>query len=562
MRFKSFPILEVLGKVFVGRPGTVLVGGAMVGYCCWYCWRLATGADINNYLRDLNINDTYYYYTLARNQAAGLFSTADGINQTNGFHPLWSWLITPLFWFWTDPEQALPALKVFELALLGLSGIAMVATSRESGMTPWLMLPIPIILLSNQGITAGMEAAPLVLALSVTMWLLVRMANRPSSRASCLGLAVVLGLLPWIRLEALAITFTITVAWVLYSRLMRLDRQWPLWSLPAIAGALVAAYFLFNQLAFGTPVPVSGQLKAFWSQFRWKDSGGYDFFVNLKQHIDNKLYWQTISSAIPVAVVLVVSWATKHYRTAAYRVNHAIDFFMLGLAVFGLARFGFSVLRMYVMWSAYSWYFAPTVLLNAVIWPWAIFRVWSLIPEERRSLAPLLLGTALWLTQVNWLAAETRLEKTTTRKGGKDWEMADYEAVQWMKRNLPKNAVVGSTDSGVLSYFAPFRVINLDGLVNSNEFRKRQEAGTLGEWITESGITHFSNVVYDNQRDGCRVMARRMRQNQPLPGKCELVWQGPRVMKRQRSRVWSFAPKVRRGQGTTTKDWQRHFEEE
>ncbi|MEX2161178.1 MAG: hypothetical protein WD751_04610 [Anaerolineales bacterium] len=42
-------------------------------------------------------DDGFYYFQVARTLAAGHGFTFDGLNPTNGFHPLWLFLITPLF---------------------------------------------------------------------------------------------------------------------------------------------------------------------------------------------------------------------------------------------------------------------------------------------------------------------------------------------------------------------------------------------------------------------------------------------------------------------------------
>lgn len=40
-------------------------------------------------------DDAYYYFRIAENIARGNGSTFDGINTTNGYQPLWCWLLVP-----------------------------------------------------------------------------------------------------------------------------------------------------------------------------------------------------------------------------------------------------------------------------------------------------------------------------------------------------------------------------------------------------------------------------------------------------------------------------------
>ena len=42
-------------------------------------------------------DDAYYYFKVAQNISQGLGSTFDGINLTNGYHPLWMLICIPIF---------------------------------------------------------------------------------------------------------------------------------------------------------------------------------------------------------------------------------------------------------------------------------------------------------------------------------------------------------------------------------------------------------------------------------------------------------------------------------
>ena len=44
-------------------------------------------------------DDAYYYFKVAQNITEGLGSTFDGINPTNGYHPLWMLVCIPVFFF-------------------------------------------------------------------------------------------------------------------------------------------------------------------------------------------------------------------------------------------------------------------------------------------------------------------------------------------------------------------------------------------------------------------------------------------------------------------------------
>src|SRR6266542_3510659 len=64
-------------------------------------------------------DDAYYYFKVAQNITEGHGSTFDGVNQTNGYHPLWMLVCVPIFAL-ARFDLILP-LRVLLLVMSGLS---------------------------------------------------------------------------------------------------------------------------------------------------------------------------------------------------------------------------------------------------------------------------------------------------------------------------------------------------------------------------------------------------------------------------------------------------------
>ncbi len=77
----------------------------------------------NSLLRWYNIDDAFYYYKVAQNILAGHGVTFDGINLSNGFHPLW--MVVCLAVFWTSKISLLVPLRLLVL----VSGLFNAATA-------------------------------------------------------------------------------------------------------------------------------------------------------------------------------------------------------------------------------------------------------------------------------------------------------------------------------------------------------------------------------------------------------------------------------------------------
>lgn len=76
-------------------------------------------------------DDAYYYFKVAQNISEGHGSTFDGINRTNGYHPLWMLICVPIFAF-ARFDLILP-LRILMLVMGGLSAATAILLYRLIG---------------------------------------------------------------------------------------------------------------------------------------------------------------------------------------------------------------------------------------------------------------------------------------------------------------------------------------------------------------------------------------------------------------------------------------------
>ena len=280
----------------------ILFIGGILAYGAGFAVYMLARFDLINLIRDASSDDAFYYFQIARNLASGKFSTFDsGITQTNGYHPLWLFLITPFYWVF-DKEAALFAIKAFEIMLIA-GGVALVAAAARLARLPYILLfaALPM-LYQHHGLLLGMEAAAGLFMLALFFLALILYARDPARWKW--PLAAIAFALPYVRLEYIAISLAATAALCLieWSRrespspqpspvkgeeeglgtpearggrfllplgekarmrglarsVLALNAGAPM--VGAIAGILV--YFAYNWLAFGGIVPVSGATKA------------------------------------------------------------------------------------------------------------------------------------------------------------------------------------------------------------------------------------------------------------------------------------------------------------
>ena len=554
--------------------------------------------DLINLIRDVSIDDTFYYFQIARNLAEGKFSTFDGgITQTNGYHPLWLFLITPFYWVF-DKEAALFAIKAFEIMLVA-GGVTLVAAATRLARMPWYLMFAALPMLYQQhGLLLGMEAAAALFMLGLFILTACLFARSPVRWKW--PLAAVAFALPWVRLEYVAISLAVTAALCLieWSRrestapspvqgdgeglgaperglahsVFAMNTVAPL--LGAVAGILV--YFAYNGIVFGGVIPVSGATKQMWSQRLWEHEGGYRFVQNFRDILQLPAFDYELLVALEVcAYVVLVWWFARRSRGRTDRLLLAFLVCVFGLAVGHLAKFAQTVLTVHPYWGSGAWYFVPAYLLKTLIVPVrcyvAIHFIRRFLDLKSPQAANLLrmgivvVGAAFLFTQADFTGPFQFVdrESESTRRV---WGDTSHRGVQVMNRVLPEDSVVGSWDAGIIGYFSRYPVVNLDGLANSYGYLRAQREGTEATFYPRYGITQFANIwatmegtevhVLPAVRD-YPVLKRRER-----PSVGAILFEGPSYLhhsknvphKRQFRLLTTEPPEMSSG-GTNRSDW-------
>ena len=487
--------------------GLLAYGGA-------FAWHMLTAFDLVNIIRDINYDDSFYYFQIAYNLAQGKFSTFDGgITQTNGYHPVWLLFITPFYWIF-DKETALFGIKALEIMLVA-GGVALIAAAARLAQLAWPLLfaALPMLYHHPPKLMYGLEAAAAMFALSLLI-LAVCLYMRDPTRWKW-HLAAIAFALPWVRIEYIAVSLAVTAAlcaieWSRQERRsLRLSalaniRQAYVPLVGAMSGMLV--YFAYNGLAFGGILPVSAAIRQMWSQVKWAKEGGYDFVQNFSGTLQLSAFDYELLLALEICGYLLIVWwlalrsnDRRDWLTLAFMVG------IFGLAAGHLAKFAQSVLIMYPdHFANHIWYFVPAYLTAALILP---VRLYVAIYLIRRFLAPrrgaaanllviniFIIGSAVLLASADF-AQPFKWVDSKSRNISHEWEIVSYMGAQVVNRALPEGSVIGSWDAGVIGYFSRFPVVNMDGLVNSyDHFHARHISQTEGlNFYRRYGVTHFAN---------------------------------------------------------------------
>ena len=511
----------VFGGHFLGRPAVRRAAFsafllALLGYGGFLAYYTLAHFDVVNLHRDGVIDDAFYYFEIAKNLATGEFSTFDGgITRTNGYHPIWVFLITPLYWL-CDTESALFGIKALEVMLIAGS-VALVAVAVRLAALPWILLfaALPA-LYHTHGMLLGLEAGAGAFALGAFAAAAVLSVRDPARWRGIL--ASIAFLLPWVRLEYVAIALFVTGALHL---LPPPGLRWPGWRLlgwsrlrseglpifAAVAGIL--AYFLYNGIVFGGIVPISGTVKLAWSA-DWRQAQGivslWDYWPMAAHRFGDVAHDDLVRLAelccytlAALAVAAVRCWPQGDRQVLAMLVV------MLALGLEAVAvRWQIALLYSPPLSGYTYWYYVPAYLLAALMLPLRCFvtiHLWRVLTEGRDLLIRQLGMVAICVTGV-YLAfdrhslvepfrfvQEKAASSQSSNIGGLAQEAAAFD------RLLPDGAILGSWDAGAHGYFSERPVVNMDGLANS--YHMQQRSGDWAHWSRLWGVTYFVNVHRD-----------------------------------------------------------------
>ena len=499
----------------------VLFLSAILAYGGSFAFYLLTKFDLLDLIRYGNCDDAYYYFNIARNLAEGHFSTFDGgISQTNGYHPLWMVLITPFYWIFTR-EAALFGIKAFEIMLV-TGAVGLVVSAVRMARLPWILLFAALPgLLSRPDLIAGMEAAAALFLLGILFVVLSLFARNPTRWKWPMSFTVFM--LPWVRLEYVAISLAATGALGFVEWVQRDRRPWgpasrrtvvrSISSLKSIhpfasawAGLLV--YFAYNSGVFGGTVPVSGAAKAMWSRQLWEGKGSeYSFLENFQDMMQRLTVGPSefVMGIEVCAYFLVAGWWAHRVRR---REDALLLSFLAGVFSLGcghLAQFLYAVLFLHPDVHYYSgWYYVPAYLLTALIVPVRcyvighfirrlIFPKWPRVANVARG-GVLVIGMIVTFEKVTFTGPYLSIDQQS-KSDDRSWGMSSYAGTRVMNRIVPKGSVIGSWDAGIIGYFSSFPVVELNGLVNSYEYLSSPGLDSLpsSDFSRRFGITHFAN---------------------------------------------------------------------
>lgn len=405
--------------------GALLVLGAVA--LAWFALIVAWPPSVLT----LSVDDAYYYLVIARHLCLGDGFTFDGLHPTNGFHPLWLAVLTPISALVTSSDSAMRVVLSLQVGLFAagcrvLAGTAGLPSSR-------VVLAGVLVLVafhSAKVVINGQESALVWLLACCLCWC----AARPTtSSRDALVLGILGGALTLSRFTMVALAAPLIVT---ASTRAKAPRQLLLVS-GATALMIVGTWLLWSHHFSGHVIPVSAAIKM-------RGAPGVRALVGGAVLASATLVWWRHRSSVVASVALA-------------SLVHVV---------------GDGALRR--VWLPEVWTMVPHVLLGVVL----LARVQT--PQFAGAAAiAVAVSIASWLVRVQ---PESWSNYSTARRAG-----------EWLAANTPPETLAGSWDSGIVAAFSQRRVVNLDGLVNSWEFKTQvlDRPRALDEYLDRLGAAYL-----------------------------------------------------------------------
>lgn len=437
--------------------------------------------------------DAYYSLAVARNLALGHGLTIDGVHWTNGFQPLFTLLCSVIYLF-TPHDDRISPLRVLTVvqwcmfvssAVLFGSILSRAIPARAEVKRFVRLVGMICFLLSNFLIVQafnGLETGFLFLIVLLTLDRVLRLTG---SRAGYAAIGVLLGLCFLTRIDACFLVAGFCLANLRFGKGTPSDRLVG----SVIAGALAVfvslPWLLYNELVFGSLMPMSGQAYS-----SLKISGGRLLFAVAQS--SNALipyfhYPEWIARHDEAFIVLAITSLLFLTILAAGAIQLNKEWRKENSASMGFNSASLllaATLILYCVFLTVYYGFVSTAIhfYPRYLTPYAFLGVSSVaivlgIAASRSRLASYAVGIILVIQ-----TAQLHVVHSYMARSG-----YYHEALALVRRHVPPGVAVASKQSGTLGYFRD-NVINLDGKVNGDVMAYLRPPEALPKYLVDKGI--------------------------------------------------------------------------
>jgi uncharacterized membrane protein len=474
----------------------------------------------NGFLYD----DSFYAFKIAQNIAAGNGITFDGVTPTNGFQPLYVFMLVPVFFFLGN-DLVTPVYVALSLsAILAALTAALLyfiarryVSERLAAATAlvWAFSPVVIRQSAN-----GLETALATLFFASVIYVyLSRIRSQPAPRNRDFWLlGVLIGLSVLGRIDQAFLALAIAIDYFLLARRGEVHARGG-----QIVRAVVAAFIVYspwlsyNVFVMGHVFQDSGAATRFLSVvyapffglgpagmadrgpdagFLWthlvhafsvlKVSPPFHAFFRAIERIGLAAGTETLATVassvlglLLIVAFLLVALRVRGNRTPVGELRFLLLVALLFVGAYSLYVFGvfFFIRYLYPLYIIVCLYAA--VLVSELAHRLDLRR-----PALRGAVAA---GVAAYVLTFGYMAFTAAFRSTPL--------YCFYDVAGWLNEHTSQQETIGVFQGGAIGYFVDRRVVNLDGKVNRAALEALQ-SNRIADYMKRQGI----DVLVDNAR--------------------------------------------------------------
>jgi len=422
-------------------------------------------------------DDAFMGISVARNIALGKGITYNGVDKTNGFQPLWPFMLIPIYHFF-DGDDALHAILVFASFLEILSIILIFKISQK-----FLSDSLSLVVSALYGINPFVifqTISGIDVVLSVFFVLLsFYYYNLKKKKELILGL--ILGFAIFTRMDNvfLLLSFVLHSFWINRKNLFLAIKKSLLMIIPAII--VISPWLLWSFINFGKIIPSSSEGSFIGYHYSFRNVPLFSVLENnVMKTVGTILHLfgvtgETLSISSVVLSLFIFSCFVLSYKDLKRMLP--ILLFLIFLSMF----------YTFYLWRIHVRYFLPLFPFVSLICVIGVNNVLSKYPKIKTigffAIFTILFAHIIFNGFEQW------------KVGYYNWQYEMYEGTKWIKENTQKSDIIGSLYCGTNLYFSDRRVINLDGLLNDEATKAIQEK-RLYSYMKEKGVKYWVDLVF------------------------------------------------------------------
>lgn len=270
-----------------------------------------------------------------------------------------------------------------------------------------------------------------------------------------------------------------------------------------IVGAGLALYMISNKIFFGTFSPVSGQIKRWWGSlpgrvYDGSASNALAFFgIN---YTGDSNTWHPVSTLFGAwtetygirYLTLVALFAVLFYLLLMIQ-KHKAKSALAQLSIVPLfASAWLQVLYYHALgYSAYKeWYWVSQLVLVILVISMMLGTLYQFVrkvPYHQTVLWVVAFGFGAMMLPPFWAAIRANMTYN-------EWQATDpkNDIAAFLEANTEPGSIIGMTGGGNAGYFIQDRtVINMDGLINSNQYFQLLKNKQAGDYLANEGLDYI-----------------------------------------------------------------------